>query len=414
MEKKYFPITQGLACQSKWAWSTVFLAEGMTRSCHRASESSLTVENFSNFHNTDIKLADRQKMLDGIWPEGGCNYCQRNEEAGGFSDRMLHNKIPDLSPPELEIDGNAILVSPTILEVYFDNTCNLSCLYCVPEYSSKIADENRKFGEFNNSGVVLPIFKDNPAKKLAPEFWKWMDANFHTLKRFHFLGGEPFFQKEIDLLVDFIDSHPNPDCDLNFVSNLSISNSRLRTYIEKFKKLIKAKKMKTLTITASIDCWGIEQEFVRQGLDLNVWEENFKYLLDNRWIILNINQTISLLAVKTVPDLLIRLNEWKKVRPVGHFFTAIIIPSYMQINNLGPNVFTEDFKKILSLMASDKEQDKSALSYMASIAEEIETKPRNPIELKKLIVFLDEKDRRHGTNWRNVFPWLERELKDVV
>jgi len=163
MKKKYFPISQGVACQSKWSWSTLFLTEGITRSCHRASESNLTVENFINFHNTNVKIQDRQKMLDGIWPAGGCNYCKRIEEAGGFSDRLLHNKTANLSPPELEFDLTATTVSPTYLEVFFDNTCNLSCLYCDQYSSSKIADENKRFGSFNKEGVILPrnkIYKE--------------------------------------------------------------------------------------------------------------------------------------------------------------------------------------------------------------------------------------------------------------
>ena len=414
MKEKYFPIKHGVACQSKWAWSTLFLAEGITRSCHRASESNLTIENFSNFHNTFVKIQDRQKMLDGIWPDGGCNYCKKIEEASGFSDRLLHNKILNLVPPELELDNTATIVSPTILEVFFDNTCNLSCLYCDQYSSSKIADENKKFGSFNKSGVILPILETKHTKNLAPEFWKWMDANFHTLKRFHFLGGEPFLQKELEFLIDFIDSHPNPECELNFISNLSISKNRLENYIEKFKKIVKLKKIKKLSITASIDCWGVEQEFVRYGLMLDVWEENFKYLLEHRWITLNINQTISPLAIKTMPDLLLRLNEWKKKRPVGHYFSAVSNISYMQPNIFGPDVFKEDFKTILSLMTGDREQDKSAISYMSGLAKEIETKERNIAELKKLRIFLDEKDRRHGTNWREVFPWLEKELRDVV
>ena len=115
-----------------------------------------------------------------------------------------------------------------------------------------------------------------------------------------------------------------------------------------------------------------------------------------------------------MPDLLLRLNEWKKIRAVGHYFSAISNIPYMQPNIFGPDVFKEDFKTILSLMTGDREQDKSAVSYMSSIAKEIEIRERNTTELKKLQIFLDEKDRRHGTNWREVFPWLEKELRDVV
>ena len=185
-------------------------------------------------------------------------------------------------------------------------------------------------------------------------------------------------------------------------------------YIEKFKELIKLKKIKKLEISASIDCWGLEQEYVRHGLKLDQWKENFLYLLNNRWIALNINQTISALTIKTMPDLLLQLVEWKKVRPIGHFFSAVTSPSYMQANIFGANVFNDDFKTILSLMTGDRIQDNSAINYMSSIADEIELKQRNSKELKKLLVFLNEKDRRRNTNWRMTFPWLEEHLNNVV
>ena len=413
--KKYFPITQGVACQSKWSWSTLYLNRSVTLSCHRASSSPLTVDNFYNFHNTDRKLADRQMMLDGEWPGHGCEYCQKIEQTGGFSDRMLHNTISDLSPVELEEDPTVLSINPTVLEVFFDNTCNLSCLYCSPQESSKIAEENKKFGLFDSHGVRLIPLKEKHSKALAPEFWKWMDTGFQNLKRFHFLGGEPFLQKELDTLIDFIESHPNPQCELNLISNLVIPKARLEKYIERFKKLIVDKKIKRLDMTASIDCWGPAQEYIRYGIDLAVWKENFEYLLSQKWIKLNINQTISGLSVKYIPELLTLLAEWKKVRYVGHYFSVTEPwPSYLRPNIFGKDVFANDFKHIVSLMGTVKEEEKTAIQYMTSIGNEIEIHDRNTVELKKLLIFLNEKDRRHNTNWPETFPWLEKELKDVV
>jgi sulfatase maturation enzyme AslB (radical SAM superfamily) len=354
-------------------------------------------------------------MLDGVWPAGGCEYCQQIEQTGGFSDRMLHNKIPNLSPAELDTDNTALTVSPTVLEVFFDNTCNLACLYCEPEVSSKIAEENKKFGAFESHGIKLLPISEKHSKELAPEFWKWMDHGFQSLKRFHFLGGEPFLQKELDVLIELIESHPNPQCELNFITNLIIPKARLEKYIEKFKRLIITKKIKRLDMTASIDCWGSAQEYIRYGINLKLWKENFEYLLSQKWITLNINQTISGLSVKSMPELITLLNEWKKIRPVGHYFSVTEpAPSYMRPNIFGRGVFEHDFNQILSNMNTNTEQEQTAISYMTSIGQEIETHERNPIELKKLLVFLNEKDRRRNTNWQETFPWLEEQLKDVV
>lgn len=406
--KKYFPITQGIPCQSKWAWSTLYLHNQETRSCHRASFSPLTVDNFDNFHNTDVKIRDRQTMLRGEWPGNGCEYCRGIEQVGGLSDRMLHLTIPDLSPPELETDPTAVNITPTILEVFFSNTCNLSCLYCMPEVSSQIAAEYQRHGKFDQSGVkLIPLTTKRPAD-LQEKFWEWMKANFQNLKRFHFLGGEPFIQREFQTLLEFIDQHPNPNCEVNFITNLQVPAEKFISQIEQIRQLVARRKISRLDITASIDCWGPEQEYVRSGMSLGIWSQNFDYLLAEKWIKLNINQTISALTIKTMPELLNRLAGWRKTRSVGHYFSVTEPgPSYLRPNIFGPGVFDSDFDKVLELMPEDNDSQISSKKYMSGIADDIKQKTPNILEIKKLFVFLTEIDRRRGTDWRTTFPWLQ-------
>ena len=90
MQHKYFPIQTETACQLKWTWSSLYLYDGTTNSCHRVDRSPLSVDSFGLFHNTAKKLQDRQTMLAGNWPKGGCDYCEKIERAGGSSDRKLH------------------------------------------------------------------------------------------------------------------------------------------------------------------------------------------------------------------------------------------------------------------------------------------------------------------------------------
>lgn len=412
---RYFPIKSGIACQSKWAWSTLYLNRGTNHSCHRASTSQLTVDNFNNFHNTDVKVADRKLMLSGQWPTGGCEYCQKIEESGGFSDRMLHNTIPNLYPSELDADPSATTVSPTILEVFIDYTCNMSCLYCTPDVSSKIADEYNRFGAFDSGGVKLMPIVPTDRSELKDKFWDWMEHNFHTLRRFHFLGGEPFLQKEFDQLLEFIDTHPNPNCEVSFITNLMLPHQRFVSQISKIKQLVARRKLKRLDITASIDCWGEQQEYVRYGLKLEQWQQNFNHLLTEKWIKLQINQTISSLSIKTMPELLVRLAEWNRTRPVGHYFSVTEPgPSYLRPNIFGPGVFDKDFESIVSLMGNGTDQEKTAIKYMTGIANEIENSSFDQTEVKKLFVFLNENDRRKKTNWKTLFPWLVEFEQRVV
>jgi len=163
MSAKYFPIKTETACQLKWNWSTIRLYTGVTSSCQRASYSNITVDNFDSFHNTREKIDARKLMLNGQWPSGGCGYCQQIEAAGGVSDRMFHTSIPNMYPLELDNNSLAVEVTPTILEVYFDNVCNMSCIYCWDGFSSKIQQENIKFGRFENASYASSV-KEKRAK----------------------------------------------------------------------------------------------------------------------------------------------------------------------------------------------------------------------------------------------------------
>ena len=411
---KIFPIHTKTACQLKWTWTTLFLHSGITRSCHRAAESKLSLEEFDNFHNTPRKIHDRETMLQGEWPKGGCEYCHKIELAGGSSDRMLHNVIPDLVPRELETDLTATNVTPRLLEIYLNNTCNLSCLYCHGELSSRINFENNKFNfqlgdvdlnKFTSFQIVDNIEKTQPA--YIKKFWQWMEKNYKELKRIHVLGGEPFYQREFEDFYTFFENHPHPQLEFNVVSNLSIDQNKLQNYIERFKLLIAKKKIRKLEITCSIDCWGPEQEYVRSGLNLENWEENFNYLLDQAWLSININQTITPLTIKTMPNLLVKLKEWKKKKTVSKFFSgATPGPDYMKPFIFGGDEFREDFDKIFALMNDNTTQEKEAKKYMQGIWAEIEAAPRDEKEINNLKFFLNEIDRRRNTNWKELFPWI--------
>lgn len=415
MTDKYFPIKTQTACQLKWAWSTLFLNSGSTASCHRTGFSKLTPENFYNFHNTPLKQQDRAQMLKGEWPENNCSYCKNIEAAGGISDRVRMSAIPGLSPAELEIDPTALVVDPTLVEVYFNNTCNLGCLYCNDKLSSVIEQENLKHGSFNKSGVTLVSEFQSQYKNLVPYFWQWFEKNFQKIKRLHVLGGEPFYQQEFKKLIDMIEQYPNADCELNIVTNLMIDQEKLQQFVEKFQKLLVARKLKRIDITCSIDCWGKEQEYVRWGMDLQRWEDNFNFLLKKKWLTININQTIMCLTIKTMPELLEQLAVWRKQRKVGHFFSAADpAPEYFKTNVLDGNIFATDIEHIMSLMPDNTEQNLLAKDYMQGILMPIRNSKSNQDEMRNLKIFLDEKDRRRNTNWMETFPWLVKELEHVV
>jgi hypothetical protein len=427
-----FPIKTATACIHKWSWSTVFLGTGVTTSCHRCDHQPLTLENFSEFHNLPKKLNDRRLMLEGKWPEPlnpadqtGCGYCRRVEEAGGFSDRMLQNSNGAiLVPPELDKEANPVRVTPRILEIYFSNLCNLSCLYCGPHLSSRWEEENRRMGDFhaeksprfpNSSYLYYSQFdtesKANPHYvEMREKMWEWLRSNGKYLHSLQILGGEPFYQPELDSLLQLIDENPMPDLTLMMITNFMAPHDRLVSRLDQMERMVEEGKLKKVCLTGSIDGWGKEQEFTRSGLRLSLWEKNFEFAIKKKFVDMAINCAINPLTLKTMPALFEKIRGWRSIANINLSFMTVAYPTEMNPDIFGPGFFREDFEKILTAMPVFTAHDLGVKEHMRGIAKMLESRPRNPLELLKLRIFLDEMDRRRRQNWRSVFPWLAPEL----
>ena len=427
MHNLRFPIKTKTSCVYKWSWSTIFLSTATTSSCHRCTHIPLTVENFENFHNLPRKIEDRKAMLNGEWPkesesdQTGCRYCRKIEDAGGFSDRMLQMNQP-ISPYELQYDPNAVEVTPRLLEIYFSNKCNLSCLYCHPRFSSRWEKENKifakdlnenegrnlkrngtvwEFDQFQTSFSTVPVYE-----QMLDRFWNWWKINGKKVGNLQILGGEPFFQSEVDQLIELISQYPNPGLYLTFISNLMVSTDLFKNKIEKLQKLVDDKKIENIRIVGSIDGWGREAEFVRFGLDLKQWQNNFEFMLSKNGIISDINIAINPLTIKTMPDLMRNVGRWNKIKKINVSFMSIVYPEHFNPAIFGKGVFTQDFVETCQLMANEYPTESALVDHLQGICKQIDSSPINYQMLSKLRTFLDEIDYRRNVNWREVFPWL--------
>lgn len=421
MSNRYFPIKTDTACQLKWNWSTISLYNGTTSSCHRVNSDLISVENFDSFHNTGKKIAARSLMLQGKWPNGGCEYCQKIEQNGGISDRLFHLQIPNQVPPELETNSTAVEVSPRIVEVYLDNVCNMSCIYCWDGFSSKIQQENIQHGRFEHHGIVI----DNKATKvsnlteLTERFWVWLKNNGETLTRLHILGGEPLYQPQIENCFKILENNQWPELEFNIVSNLMIKDDYFKKSINRIQKLVEQNRIKRFDLTVSIDCFGPEQEYVRYGLDIDQWRRNFEYVVKQDWIYLNFNQTITSLTIKTMPDLLQYINNLRDSMPqreINQHFSTVVGQNneHLHPGIFGSGYFDNDFDKILTLMPEHTEMQKHSKMYMKGIIKQINSCEYQPKMIQQLITYLTEIDRRRGLEWFNTFSWLSKETKHVV
>jgi len=418
-EKQFpiFPITNDPACLYKWAWSTVFLSRGTTSSCHRGRHWILTPDNFMDFHNHHGKLADREKMMTGDWPGNGCEYCRDIEAAGGVSDRTgFVNKSVELVPPEFDgyipvaykYDHVPLKVSPTLLEVYFNNVCNQSCVYCTPGFSSQIEQEVRKFGPSKFNEDYSNWRPDTQYELYKEKFWEWMEKNSNHVQILQVLGGEPLYQKEFEQCLDFFDKNPRPNLVYRTFSNLKHEPNKFKEKIQRVQNLIDQGKLKRMEFVCSIDCWGPEIEYVRDGLILADWEQNMETLLNTPGTGVLIHATLTALTLPTLDQLIEKTNEWRKIKDsVSINWNTVVRPSTFNPYNFGKYLAHFIDKPIRALDNYTNTDTKEQLqTHLEGIRQQLLTTPVNKKEVNDFANFLDDIDVRRKRNWRTIFPQI--------
>ena len=426
---KRFPLAGiGKACQLKWTQNTVYLTDGLSASCHKAGFGKYLTDNSEiNFHNTPNKIEDRMKMLRGEWPGNGCEHCRHIEEAGGESDRTIHLEMEGTAaPPELLRTPEAVEVTPRILEVYWGNTCNQKCIYCAAHYSSQIHQEEKRFGAFNRDGVKLDHnnFTLNPNIERDTEMlFQWFDKNMLNLHKIIVLGGEPFLQKETFRLIEYLEKGNYPDLTLVFFSNHNVEHERFKGWIGRLETLQKADRLDKIQIFFSCDALGTEGEYVRTGLDLNRALKNFEHILHKTDIEQGINSALTVTAVPGMPDLVRYINQCNLIKPIywsmtkaankDHPGTAYLYPGIFgsKINDWGLKEAVELFDvNTTGFPDSVKINHKK---FMQGNIKEFDSVESDIDRMRQFRTYLNELDRRRGTNWKVIYPQIWDLVKDL-
>jgi hypothetical protein len=447
--KKVLPIMNGVSptfCLAKWHHAQIYLQTGHTHSCYHPAPHKIPLEglqdNPSLLHNTPIKKAERTLMLQGEKPRG-CQYCWNVESLGKdyVSDRHIRNSAIYTKERLKDIveNGADYNINPEYIEISFSNQCNFKCGYCHPTASSRINAELREFGPFDmvknhrldlNSFSVLENEEENPYVKA---WWSWWEEMKHSLNILRITGGEPLMHKSTWALLDSLDKDPLPHLELNMNSNLGGKNSWVEKLGTTVTRLIREKKIKQFKLWSSIDTWGPRAEYLRTGLDLNIWEQNLDTYIRTTKSPITFMCTFNILSVTTFPLLLEKILEWRTkyndVIPVLNSlqpnerkicfdtpylkeplqYDMNILPieeylSYMDItlDFIKNNLDDGDVTKFSSL---EYEKFRRVRDYMASTPENSSYDEQRITEGRiDFYRWFTEIDRRRNTNFLQTFP----------
>ena len=446
--KNYLDSTSPSFCLAKWKQVTLHLQTGLTHSCHHPTPHIIPVSeierNPAALHNTEFKKQQRKLMLEGQRP-GECDYCWRVEDnalASGtqtVSDRVYKSMEAWAAPyyeesKNLPWDSNAL---PSYLEVSFSSVCNFKCSYCGPQFSSLWMNEIQEKGPFPTSGFynnISQLQKTNTMPILAKEynpyveaFWKWWPEVYPHLKHFRITGGEPLLSKDTFQALDYIIENPNPDIELSINSNMCIPGSIFNKFLEKVKIICGEKKVKKLTIFTSCDTQGKHAEYIRDGLDYNVWLANIKKVLTE------VPELCSIIVMSTynflsLPDYRHFLEDILEIKkefggPKKDIPLVLDIPYLRQPYFLSVFIAPQRASKVIenqiTFMYKNKQEPgwnplanrgfyQFEIDKLKRIYEMVRDNPIHKVDTchKDFVNFIEEYDRRRGKNFNEVFPKL--------
>lgn len=412
-------------CTMKWLHQTLYLHTGDTHSCYHPRPHHIPLEeiadNPSALHNTKHKKLQRKMMLEGERPKE-CYYCWNIEDLPGehISDRAIHS-ASDYSVPI--IDEVAALpwdqdINPKFLEISFGNSCNFRCGYCGPQASTQWMEETKKHGNYNltynqygieflKTGTYYGPKDDNP---YIDAFWKWWPSLKKDLEVLRITGGEPLLNPGAMQFFDLLENEPAPELEININTNLGVTEDRLNRFIERAKSLKYQNKIKNIKVYTSIDSWGAQAEYMRTGLDCELWEKNMRAVLATGSSI-TFMCTFNVLCVTNFKLLLEKIIEWRKEYGIERikFDTPYLKTPYHWLINILTADFLPYMDDTLAFIKTNNEwfseveyeKFKRVVDYMRD----------HPIDSnivrngqRDFYVFFTENDRRLGTNLLETFP----------
>jgi hypothetical protein len=433
-------------CLAKWTQVTLQLQSGHNHSCHHPATHKISeteiARNPSALHNTRYKKQRRREMLNGERPSE-CDYCWNVEDnSERFSDRIFKSAESWSYPFKDEIINSDWRqdYNPKYVEVAFSNACNFKCSYCGPAYSTKWGEEIKAHGgyptldNFNSNDWLM---KENKVPILQSEynpyveaFWKWWPELYRDLHTFRITGGEPLLSKDTWGVLDYIINEENSNRDLKLAinSNLGAPDNLIDKFIEKIKRIEDENRVKEFVIFTSVDTWGEQAEYIRNGLEFNRFWDNVNKILEKcPRVILTFMATYNALSVFKYDKLISEVHKLKSMYGNDDRYwnsATFLDTSYLrypqhQTIKILPHQYSENILNQAKLVSyySTPSFDTRDIGYSDVEIQKVRRlydwmlSPQNPDDQMKhrysFYKFFNEHDKRRGTDFCKTFPELE-------
>jgi radical SAM protein with 4Fe4S-binding SPASM domain len=241
-------MTTNVYCTAPWNGITI-REDGAVRTC------CIGADSLGNLNETSIQDIEKSPVLEEIknsllnnTPHKNCRACHQADLVSGYSSLRDHynTAYPTINEDRL-----------SFVDLRWNNTCNLHCLYCSPGASSTWAEK-------------LNVVSLRPVKPYQDELLEWVLNKIDTIKEIMLVGGEPMLMKQNYVLFSTLPK----DTQISIITNLSYDITKLPCLPD-----LLSRPAENILWNISLENIGQKFEYIRSGAEWELVEKNLKFLI---------------------------------------------------------------------------------------------------------------------------------------
>ena len=372
------------------------------------SEDSVVKKNNRNLKNSSIDeewnneyfRRIRLDFLNNNWPKN-CKRCEYVENLGGVSKRIEENKGYYSKYQNLIAKTNDIgevPYTPPHIDVRTGTICNLKCIHCGTGASSKWSEDTLLLNKYENTGTYNINHK---WIEQDSSFWNTLRARWQDIKKYNFLGGESFANKQHNLFIqDLSQTEFARNVTLCYTTNALLLTEKILQQLENFS---------FVSLRVSLDAVHLPLEYFRYPTKWHVLEDKLDLL--NRFcsnknnIELNFQWTCSNISIFYLSQTYEEVKKYKNFHFL--FCNHVEWPVHMSAQNL-PNALKKYICKDLENFKFLHGHEKDVNFYMQHMNKKDNWKQHSKIFFN----YLDDLDIARNMQWKTHFQEMNLGIYD--
>lgn len=343
-----------------------------------------------------------------------CESCWKSEANNEQSWRQTEGVVPDEFNNLETLSSNEQFFTQVAL--YFDNTCDMKCVYCSPGLSSQWESEinDIKKNKIDTKYIHNHRFEVNHNKdiykvriKRIYEFLEELGSRAgknQSHLNLTILGGEPLLSPEIknSNFLKYIDSfYKNANKDFSLIFTIHTNGNTPKKVLDRFLKDVETAKKKyknfTLKIIVSIDTVGKPSEYIRAGSKWDLIESNINTYCSTSFVDqIGFSPTLTIFSITTLKDI---FNYWIALSKKYNLKINMSVGVAYNPFFMNPYFLTKDYKHYIDDALEKIEKNKECFTDISlklwkdrleNLSQQISKNSKLNTETSKVLIdFLD-------------------------